>query len=93
VQSARAASRSKGTYLNERYRQVIRRRGDPKAIVAVGHEILLAACRVLATGQPYIDPGPMQLRSLTAERQRGRAIRQPQELGYTVTIEPCPNAA
>jgi transposase len=42
VQSARAASRSKGTYLNERYRQVLRRRGDPKAIVAVGHEILLA---------------------------------------------------
>jgi|SRR5450631_647280 len=35
VQSARAASSSKGTYLSERYRQVMRRRGDAKAMVAV----------------------------------------------------------
>ena len=61
VQSARGASRSKGTYLSERYRQVMRRRGDAKAIVALGHEILLAAYRVLATAQPYTDPGPTTL--------------------------------
>src|SRR5450631_4095217 len=35
VQSARAATSSKGTYLSERYRQVMRRRGDAKAMVAV----------------------------------------------------------
>ncbi|MEP6813928.1 MAG: IS110 family transposase, partial [Marmoricola sp.] len=88
VQSARAASRTKGTYLSERYRQVMRRRGDAKAIIALGHEILLAAYRVLDTGQPYIDPGPSALSALTAERQRRQAVRRLQELGYQVTLAP-----
>jgi transposase len=93
VQSARAASRTKGTYLSERYRQIMRRRGDAKAIVALGHEVLLAAYRVLDTAQPYIDPGPNALSTLTAERQRRQAVRRLQELGYQVTIAPNTNAA
>jgi transposase len=92
VQSARAAARGHG-YLAERYRQVRRRRGDPKAVIAVGHEILLAAHRILATGQPYIDPGPAALRSLTAEQQRRRAVRDLQALGYNVTLEIADNPA
>lgn len=93
VQCARSASRTKGTYLSERYRQLMRRRGDAKAIVALGHEILLSAYRVLDTGQPYIDPGPTALSRLTAERQRQQAIRRLQNLGYHVTIAPRTDAA
>ena len=93
VQSARPASRTKGTYLSERYRQVMRRRGDAKAIVALGHEILLAAYRVLDTAQPYTDPGPTALSRLTAERQRRQAVRRLQDLGYQVTIAPRTDAA
>ncbi|MGB8385936.1 MAG: IS110 family transposase, partial [Dermatophilaceae bacterium] len=93
VQSARSASRTKGTYLSERYRQIMRRRGDAKAIVALGHEILLSAYRVLDTGQPYIDPGPTALSRLTADRQRQQAIRRLQNLGYHVTITPRTDAA
>ena len=87
IESARAAARSKGTYLSERYRQVCRRRGDRKAIVAVGHEILIAAWRVLSTGQPYEDPGPETLRNLSAEHVKNRAVAQLRALGYTVSIE------
>jgi len=36
----------------------MRRRGDAKAIVALGHEILLAAYCALTTALPYYDPGP-----------------------------------
>jgi len=87
VQSARAASRSKQTYLSERYRQVMRRRGDAKAIIAVGHQILLDAHRILSTQQPYTDPGPSALRALTADQQRKRAVHRLEELGYKVTVE------
>ena len=52
VQSARAATRTKNTYLRERDVRVRRRRGDARAVVAVSHEILLAAYRILDTGQP-----------------------------------------
>lgn len=94
VQSARAASRSKGTYLSERYRQVMRRRGDAKAIIAVGHQILLDVYRILSTHEPYTDPGPTALRALTADQQRRRAVHRLEELGYNVTLEPTqPQAA
>jgi transposase len=64
VQSARGAARSKGTYLSERYRQVMRRRGDAKAIVALGHEILLWPCcrrRSLQDLTQYRSSSPLQL--------------------------------
>ena len=82
-----------GTYLSERYRQVMRRRGDAKAIVALGHEILLAAYRVLATAQPYTDPGSTTFSRLTTQRLTRQAVRRLQDLGYQVTIEPRTDAA
>jgi transposase len=88
VQAARAASRSKGTYLHERYLQLRRRRGDAKAVVGIGHEILLAAYRVLDTGERYIDPGPATFNALTAERERRRAVDQLHRLGFDVTLAP-----
>ncbi len=86
VESARRAARLRGTYLSERYVQVMRRRGDKKAIIAVGHEILIAAHRVLSTREPYEDPGPEKLRNLSAEHVKRRALSQLRALGYEVTV-------
>jgi transposase len=88
VQSGRAATRTKSTYLHERYLQIRRRRGDARAVVAVGHEILIAAYRVLATGEPYLDPGPVSLTERIVERERRRALHTLKQLGYHVTLEP-----
>src|SRR5450756_1880806 len=57
-----------GHLLSERYRQVVRRRSDAKAIVRSGHQILLAAYRVLVPAQPYKDPAPTTLSRPTAQR-------------------------
>ena len=74
IESARRAARLKGTYLAERYLQICRRRGDKKAIVAIAHEILIAAYRCLSTGEFYVDPGPEVLRNLSAEHVKRRAL-------------------
>jgi transposase len=58
VESARRPARRKGTYPSERYLQVCRRRGDKRAIIAVAHEILLAAYRCLDTGAFTRIPDP-----------------------------------
>jgi transposase len=87
IESARRAARLKGTYLAERYLQVCRRRGDKKAIVAVAHEILLAAYRCLATGEFYKDPGPETLRNLSAEHVKRRALAQLRSLGYDIHLD------
>lgn len=93
IEAARQAARLKGTYLNERYLQGCRRRGGTKAIVAVAHEILIAARRALATGQPYDDPGLETLRNLSAEHVKRRALAQLRALGYQVTIDEAAPAA
>lgn len=65
----------------------MRRRGDKKAIIAVGHEILIAAHRVLSTHEPCQDPGPDRLRMLSAEHVKRRSVAQLRALGYEVTVQ------
>ena len=60
---------------------------------AIGHEILLAAYRVLDTAQPQAETGSTALSRLTAERLRRQAVRRLQDLGYQVTIAPRTHAA
>lgn len=87
VQCARAAIRRRDCYFAECYRQILRRRGDPKAIIAMAHEILLAAHRVLSTHTAYTDPGVDTLRARNDDRQRRNAIRSLEKLGYKVILE------
>jgi transposase len=92
IESARAASRTKGTYLNERYRRLARRRGDRKAIIAIAHEILTAAWHMLTTGEVYREQGPTILAERDTEHARRRAIRELERLGHKVNLEPLPAA-
>jgi len=93
TESARAASRSRGTHLSGRYRQLARRRGDKKATLAIAHEILTTTWRMLTTGELYREPAPSHTDEQTIKRIRRRAIRQLEEQGYKVILEPLPKAA
>ena len=93
IESARAASRSKGTYLGERYRRLARRRGDKKAIIAIAHEILTATWHMLSTGELYREQGPQVISERDADNARRRAIRQLERLGHKVTLRPLAEAA
>jgi len=88
TECACAAVKTKDTYLSAYYRQVMRRRGKPKAIMAVTHKILVIAWHLLSDGALYDDPGAASLRRNTEEQQRRRAIRQLEALGLKVTVEP-----
>jgi len=57
TEAAWAASRTKGTALSAMYLNIARRRGKNRALVAVGHRILIEIYRVLKTGEPYQDVG------------------------------------
>ena len=65
IESARAASRTKGTHLSERYRRLARRRGDRKAIIAIAHEILDATWIMLSTGETTANEDPRSCPSAT----------------------------
>lgn len=92
-QAAKAAARSKGTYLSAQYARLRGRRGAGKATVAVEHSIIVAVYYMLEGNQPYQDLGADYfLRRRSPEHQAHRLIRQLQTLGYRVTAEPPPTA-
>ncbi len=93
TESARAAARTKESYLAERYRRLAARRGDKKAIVAISHEILTVCWHMLSSGELYREQGAGALRQRDQDRIRRRAIGQLEKLGLKVTVEALPQAA
>jgi transposase len=96
TESAKAAARTKGTYLSAHYHRIKGRRGPGKATVAVAHSILVAAYHMLERGVPYHDLGEdyfHRRQAEHAERYKTRLVRQLERLGHKVTLEPLPEAA
>jgi transposase len=96
TEAAKAASRSKGTYLNAQYQRLRGRRGHQKATIAVAHSILVAAWHILSQEVPWQDLGEdyfIRRQAEHAQHYRNRLIRQLEKLGHKVTLEPIPQAA
>ena len=88
-EAAVAAARTH-TFLGERYRRLARRRGGPRATVAVGRSILVIIWHLLSQPEtPYHDLGPDYTRRRIDPNHRTRNhVRQLEALGYTVTLTP-----
>jgi transposase len=96
TEAAKAASRSKGTYLNAQYQRLRGRRGHQKATIATAHSILVAAWHILSHDVPWQDLGEdyyIRREAEHAERYRNRLVRQLERLGHKVTLEPTPQTA
>jgi transposase len=87
VEAAKAASKSKNTYLRSRYYRLLRR-GPNKATIAVAHSILTAAYYVIRDGVEYRELGPSHLDQTDVRATTRRLVRRIQKLGFTVTIAP-----
>jgi transposase len=86
VESAQAAARSKNNYLAAHYARLKGRRGHKRAIIAVGHSILVVAYHMLSRHQPYHDPGADYYLRRDEHAHARRLVRQLQRLGYDVTL-------
>ena len=93
VQAAWAASHQKGTYLAARYKRLVRRMGKKKALVAVGHSILVMVYYVLQNRTRYQELGGEYFERRNVDKQRKRLIRQLESLGVKVTVEEIKEAA
>jgi transposase len=88
-ESARAASRTRDSYLNAQYHRIKARRGPAKARVAIEHSILVAAFHMLDRDEPYRDLGADYFtRRRDPARHAQRLISQLTSLGYQVTATP-----
>jgi hypothetical protein len=71
----------------------MRHRGYQRAVVAVGHEILVIAHTLIARGTTYQELGPGYFDRRQAQRTIRRGIRTLERLGHKVTLELLDTAA
>jgi hypothetical protein len=93
VQAAWAASHSKQTYLSAQYRRLAGRRGKKRAIVAVGHTMLVMMYHMLRDGVAYKELGPDYLDKLQPLRLTTYLVKRLESLGHKVTLAQADQAA
>lgn len=88
-EAAAAASRT-DTFLGERYRRLARRRGKPRALVAVARSILVIAWHLLDDPTSrFVDLGAdYHDRHIDTQRRTRNLVHQLQALGHNVTLSP-----
>lgn len=84
VECAWGATRTKGTYFRSKYDSLVGRRGKKKALIAVGHKILIAAYFILKNKETYKELGGDYLDKMTKEKQIKRHLQKLRELGVDV---------
>jgi hypothetical protein len=87
--AAASASRT-NTFLGERYRRIVKRRGKGKALVAVARSILVIIWHLLADPHAtYHDLGADYYTTrIDKERRQRHLIQQLEALGLQVTLAP-----
>lgn len=87
VECAWAATRTKGTYLRSKYDSLVVRRGKKRALIAIGHKILIASYFILKDREPYKELGPEYLQTRNKNKKVNRYLRHLKELGVEVEIK------
>jgi transposase len=87
---AAAAAAKTNTFLGERYRRIVKRRGKLKALVAVARSILVIIWNLLNDPTArYADLGAdYHATRINTERRTHNYVTQLMAMGYRVTLEP-----
>lgn len=87
TEAAWAAGHSK-SYLGAQFRRIAARRGKKRALMAVGHTLLVIIYHMLKTGASYKDLGPDFFDKLKPEQYRRYLVKRLESLGFTVELKP-----
>ena len=87
AQAAWAASHTKNTYLASQYRRLAGRRGKKRALIAVGHSMLVIYYHMLKAGTSYADLGGNFFDRLEPRRLTHYYLKRLERLGYKVSLE------
>ena len=88
VEIAQVASKTKNTYLAAQYKRLAARRGKKRALIAVGHTVLVIAYTLLTRQQPYQDLGAVYFDQREQQRVERRLVQRLERLGYEVSLQP-----
>ena len=88
IEIAHVASKTKDSYLAAQYRRIAARRGKKRALVALGHTVLVIIYHILSRRQPYHELGVAYFDQLDRQRVEQRLVRRLERLGYAVSLQP-----
>jgi transposase len=93
IEAAHGAAHTKDTYLASHYHRLVGRRGKKRALVAVGHSLLVISHYVLKRRQAYYDLGSNYFEELHRQRLERNLVKRLENLGYKVILEALSPAA
>lgn len=86
IEAAHGAASTKHTYLGALYRRLSARRGKKKALIAVGHAILVIVYHVIIRHVPYDELGENYFEELNRQRVKQRLVKRLEGLGFNVEL-------
>jgi transposase len=93
IEAAHGAARTKNKYLKTQYHRIAAHRGKKKALVAVGHSILVISYHLLTRGQEYTDLGANYFDERDRNAVERRCVKRLEKLGFKVALQPTAIAA
>ncbi len=81
------ATRTKGTYLRSKYDSLVVRIGKKRALIAIGHKILIASYFILKYSEPYKELGAKYLLTRNKGKKVNSYLKHLKELGVEVEIK------
>lgn len=82
IELAWGATRTKGTYFRVKYESMVGRRGKKRALLAIGHKILIASYHIIKDQVPYHELGANYLLERKKKNRIDYLKRQLKELGF-----------
>jgi transposase len=90
--AAWGGSRSKQSFFAARYSRLVKRRGKPRTIQAVGNSMLKAIYHMLKEHKPYRNLGREYYASINTKAQKRKLVKSLEALGYSVELKALPAA-
>jgi transposase len=82
-----AASHTKDTYFAAQFHRIASRRGKKRALMAVGHSILVTAYHMLKHQRHYKELGGDFLDAINRDKVRDRLVQRLTKLGFDVSLK------
>lgn len=88
VEAAHGAARKKKSYYKSLYHRIAMRRGKQRAVIAVGHSLLVTGFYLITRNKTYQDLGDNYFDERDREHVKRRAIQRLEKLGFQVSLKP-----
>ena len=88
IEAAHGAARKKNSYFAALYHRLAGRRGKKRALVAVGHSLLVSGYHMITKQTDYKDLGNTYFDERNREAVKRRMVKRLEQLGYEVELKP-----